>query len=953
MESLALGTLYGQIGLMCLLILGAICKRLMSAQERGTSNRTFLISGIIIILLVVVDCVYGLAYYGLYTLDTAASYVLFCANLLLITMLAFCWYVYAETVAAPGERLEKSKIIISLVWMLIVLVYLGYSVATGLSASFDEYGNYERGPLFSLTTFIAFSQAIFACVKSYERSHLAKYYEDRTRLKIVSYFAIIPVICAILQMFLPLNPMFVSSATLAYMMIYYSTQRLLIKQDMLTGLNNRQAFDRYISSKINHIESHSKMYVILIDIDAFKEINIMYGPLEGDKALKTVALALKEVAAEYDFFVARYDDDDFAAVVETTSHNMYSLICDEILSHIDMVSQGVEMKKCVSVNLASAAYTGQTIPQLLHEVDVALEKEKKLKEVTKQDAQNLSKLLEAYESEKAEPIIYDTTGINDKMFSVMEETSQKLYIYVTNLETNVTRWSKGAARFLDIDGEYDYDTSARWLKKVHPDDVLKYQKELDAVYSGKKDRFKLTYRIRTKDDTYVSCTGYGRIIKGDTCDSDLFAGTIINHGIADGIDAITDLPDMAAFTVCLGDVIFRHESVSVLLIGISKYIHINDTYGYKVGDELLRDFSAKLRNLVTKDVSLYKLDGAKFAFVGPYMTESDMRELYEKAKNIAFNDLQINGNSVKLRLAAGAVAAGEYDGDVDIIKTSAMYALSMSKHEKHGDIVFFNNKVNENDIKKLDMIAEIHDCVLDGFKGFFMCFQPIIDAKTGKIVGAESLIRWRSDKFGIVPPDVFIPWLEEDTCIYLLGNWIIDTSVRAAKQFQSIIPDFFVNVNVAATQLENVNFKSDVIEIVKRHDFNPENLWIELTERCKDLDLDFLSSEITFFNENGIRVALDDYGTGQASLSLALILPIGEIKIDRTFTKDVMEDKRKSALIESILLFANKSGIRTCIEGIETLEMADFLSEYGPMYYQGYAYSKPIVQEEFMKLISQ
>lgn len=547
----------------------------------------------------------------------------------------------------------------------------------------------------------------------------------------------------------------------------------------------------------------------------------------------------------------------------------------------------------------------------------------------------------------------DTTGLDDRLFPALSPIHGKTYIYITNLETNVTRWTQNAIEFMGEDSEYMYDAAGKWQKLIHPDDLIYYEREMEKVFSGAKPQFDLIYRARTRDGSYVSCTGSGLILKGKHGEPDLFAGTIINHGIADQVEYVTNLWNSYVFNNHVSEVLYKNKSASIFLIGIMKYSHINDTYGYALGNKLLKQVADKFFKFISDDIRIYKLDGAKFGFCCVNTGENTIREMYDRARAIAMNELYINDNRVPLRLAGGVTVVKDYDGGVDAVINSALYALELSKHERHGELVFFDNEINKNEVARIERISEIHRSVLDGCRGFVLYYQPIVSVESGKIVGAEALLRWEDDEYGLVPPDQFIPWLEEDPSIYILGNWIIENAIKAAKQFKKVIPDFFININIAATQLENAAFRGDVIEMVERLEFPREDLWIELTERCKDLDHQFLKSEISYFQSNGIQVALDDYGTGASSLSLALELPVSEIKIDRTFTKDVMNDPLKQAIVESILDFARKTQVRSCIEGIENAEIAEFLKPYGPMYYQGYAYSRPIGENEFMDMIAE
>lgn len=944
MSSLVIGTLYGQMSFMCLLILGVICARIFRADDRTFRKYHFAAVGVVTAAAVIIDYFWGLGFYGIMPMSNRVLELLNVIYLILIALLSFHWFLYSEAEQnSVFVRLKSGKIVCA-VSQIAIFVMMA-------AVSFLEWSNIKY--YFIVENVVAFIPAAYSCIRALRKSFKAEYYEVRNNYRRIASFAVLPIALIIIQLFTPMIPSFVCAVTLSYMMVYSNKQKSMISKDALTGINNRDAFDKYISAKVKNISEHSKLYLVMMDVDRFKDINKKYSPLEGDKALKATAFALKELGAAYDFYPARYDADDFVAVVETTSDNMVGLIRREILEHVKNAGIKMQMKCPLSVTVGVAEYRGQNIPDWLNEAYMALENAKVTNATIEEAQDDIERLLNEFESESKDRAGLDVTGLDERIFPVLSEASHKMYIFVTNMETDVTRWSKNAMEFLALDSEYDLATGDRWKSRIHPDDIVNYQKEIDAVYAGKKKTFTLTYRIKDLNGSYVSCTGHGQIIKGDSERPELFAGTIVNHGIADKVDSVTNLWNMDAFNMCLDEYIFKYESVAILLIGISKYGHINDTYGYTLGNELLKNFGAELLQLVGGELKVFRVDGAKFAFVTAHTSQEEMKQLYARVKNIAEAGIDLGESKVQLRLAAGAAIVTNYSGSADIVKNSATYALGTSKHERHGELVFFDSAVNDNDLKKLEQIAEIHRSVIAGCQGFFLCYQPIVSVETGRIVGAEALIRWKNEKYGLVPPDSFIPWLEEDPCIYTLGNWIIETALAAAKRFKKVIPEFFINVNIAATQLENTAFRTDVLDMVERLDFPKEDLWIELTERCKDLDHDFLKREISFFKEHGIQIALDDYGTGSASLSLALELPVGEIKIDRSFTKDVMADELKQAIVESILVFTGRIRMRSCIEGIETHEMAEYLKKFGPMYYQGYAYSKPIEEEAFMTLIEE
>ena len=194
-------------------------------------------------------------------------------------------------------------------------------------------------------------------------------------------------------------------------------------------------------------------------------------------------------------------------------------------------------------------------------------------------------------------------------------------------------------------------------------------------------------------------------------------------------------------------------------------------------------------------------------------------------------------------------------------------------------------------------------------------------------------------------------WLEQDPCIFDLGNWILRTALTDVQKLRKETEGFFVNVNVAAAQLECREFRSAVMNILKETGAKPEELCLELTERCRDLDIHFLRGEVEFFHSQGIKIALDDFGTGNSSLSLALELPFDELKVDMSFIRDIKQKPQNQAMVQSIVDYARRTNTETCIEGIENKEVSDYIEQFGSTWQQGYYYSKPVPIDRFEEVL--
>lgn len=229
-------------------------------------------------------------------------------------------------------------------------------------------------------------------------------------------------------------------------------------------------------------------------------------------------------------------------------------------------------------------------------------------------------------------------------------------------------------------------------------------------------------------------------------------------------------------------------------------------------------------------------------------------------------------------------------------------------------------------------------------------YQPVVSARTEKISGAEALIRWGSAEFGLVPPVEFIPVLEEDSIFPELGRWIFKKALTDVLPIVKVCPDFVINVNASYAQFLAGDFVSSLHEILKETGFPPQNLCIEVTERCRLLDLSLLKSIMVQLKTLGVRFALDDFGTGFSSLNILKALPFDTIKIDRDTVRNVVDDKKDMAAVHCITDLASVFGTDVCIEGIENRRMKELLQADQVTSFQGYYYSKPVPLPEFQEI---
>lgn len=527
----------------------------------------------------------------------------------------------------------------------------------------------------------------------------------------------------------------------------------------------------------------------------------------------------------------------------------------------------------------------------------------------------------------------------------------KSYISVTNMNTRITWWSEKARNFFGLKENYTSVGKEKPVLTMHPDDKLSYRNAFYEKLSGINIEQPVEYRIHTKSGHYDKMTATCRLVNSRDGKTSFLITHYENHGIDDDVDAITGLYKEKVFVNDLNSCMKYNIPAAVLKIGLDSFGRLNVFYGAEYSDNILNVVSQILTANKTENGYVYRMQGAKFVIVVKDAGYEDISRIYNNVAHTLASKIEINGKRVPLKIAGGAVFLEPEMKDANTVRSMLTYALNRSRYNKHGNLVVYNDDTGESRSERLRLVGMIHQDAIDARSGFYLSYQPIVDVKTGKTKGAEALIRWRRDPYGEVFPGTFIEWLEEDACIFELGNWVLATALRDCKKMCENDPDFFVHVNVCPAQLERSEFRETLKSILDKSGVEPSHLCIELTERCRMLDVEFLRAEVEYFKKLGIKVALDDFGTGSSSLGLVLNLPIDEVKIDMSFIRGITEKPLNQEMVRAVLAFANSTGIETCIEGIENEEIKTHLSGYGATWFQGYYYSKPVPFDDFMGMV--
>ena len=700
--------------------------------------------------------------------------------------------------------------------------------------------------------------------------------------------------------------------------------------DSLTGIGNRMAFDNQVHKLW---ENRMPCTVAFIDMDDLKYCNDHAGHREGDHYIQLVSSLLQGVCMENEY-VFRIGGDEFVIISPwATQQDLEQRLQNARESFIKDMANKVDYHcgfsfGCTHINEA----TPDAYNNLLADADQRMY-EYKIHQ--KQLRDEKEKVLHSDD-------VFDANyGLESRMFDALSMTMRNRYLYVCNIRTNMSRWSANIVKDFNLPGEYMYDAGNIWLSCIHPDDRQLYLDDIGAVFNGQSLFHSCQYRAKDANGYYVMCACNGYRLKGKGDEPDLFVGTIQNHGVIENVDPVTSLYNVYEFLNYIKKVQNENIPIDILVLGISGFNLINDTYGYDNGNRILKNLAQQLRELAGEDKKLFRLNGMKLAFVLPCCARSEVRELYDTVMHIIKNQLFLDNEQVKLYMAASAI---HYEGKEDngsTLLSELDYLIDMSKKEKSGELIYVDERRDDSPQHRLKVLGAVKRSILNNCEGFYLVYQPQTDYH-GHVTGVEALLRWKDLVHGVVPPNEFIPWLESDISFYDLGLWILRQAMYDGLGLIQSYPDLAMGVNISYKQLERESFLDDVLSLLQQTGFPAQNLVLEFTEHCRSLDVNRLQYIVKFFNAHGIRIAADDFGSGYSSLMLLRNVEFDAIKIDQNFIRGMLDRSRDKVLVNIMIECAHRLNTAVCVEGVETEDLMSITKAYNAEFYQGYLIAKPL-----------
>ncbi|TVR09469.1 MAG: GGDEF domain-containing response regulator [Salinarimonadaceae bacterium] len=419
-------------------------------------------------------------------------------------------------------------------------------------------------------------------------------------------------------------------------------------------------------------------------------------------------------------------------------------------------------------------------------------------------------------------------------------------------------------------------------------------------------------------------------------------------------DALTGLPNRTLLQDRLRREIVRARRgdriFGLLMLDLDRFKNVNDALGHHAGDELIQAVGERLSVTVGEDDTLARLGGDEFAVlladIPCAQSAFDMAERIVEAMQEPFS---ISGQDVVIGASIGVVIHPNDGDDVDNLLKKVDIAMYRAKAEGRNVYRAFDQQMISVARGDFTLEGELRRALMN--REFELFYQPQIDLRSNRIIGAEALIRWRHPTRGLVRPLDFLPFAEETGLIIPINEWVIEEACREAQSWRAQgLPELRIAVNLSPIQFRNRNMAQLVGDILRRTGLEPRSLELELTETILMHDVEEVTAELRELRRLGVSVSIDDFGTGYSSLAYVKKFPVDRIKIDQSFVRNIATDPNDAAIVRAIINLGHSLGIDVIAEGVDSLEQVEMLRAEGCEEAQGFLFAKPVPAEDFIAL---
>lgn len=548
------------------------------------------------------------------------------------------------------------------------------------------------------------------------------------------------------------------------------------------------------------------------------------------------------------------------------------------------------------------------------------------------------------------------------------------YLYVFDLQKDCYKISKHATERFLLPGDNFDDAAKAHHTFVYSEDQSRLDDEFRRIMSGEIVFHNMHYRWldRAGKPVWINCRG--RVLNDADGKPHFLVGCINEIGQKQKADNVSGLLGESSLSAYVEQFEDRLPDGFFLRIGIDDFRDINGDFGMEYGDYILKSTADCIAENIKPSQRLYRILADEFMVVD--FSGGDMEaatELYKNIRKSLDTFIEENGYKSVFTISAGAVDTAKTSGTYENIMKLSEYALNTAKDQGKNRCYIYMQEDYDVFLRKKQITRQLHHAVNHGFEGVETYYQPIVDTKTRRLVGAEALMRFsmpercedgETKKEAVcvgedghdadekvhwerISPVEFIPLLEETGLIIPAGKWMLHQAISTCSRWQKYIPNFRININLSYVQVMKSRVLTEILTALRLYGLEPSAVGIELTESG------YLDTNTHFqklwdgLKKNGVLVILDDFGTGYSNLHCLGDLRPNYIKIDRSFTLKALNNQYEHDLMTQIITMTHKLDLTICVEGIETEDEFAKISELDPDYIQGFLFGKPQPAEEF------
>lgn len=548
------------------------------------------------------------------------------------------------------------------------------------------------------------------------------------------------------------------------------------------------------------------------------------------------------------------------------------------------------------------------------------------------------------------------------------------YLYVFDLQKDCYKISKHATERFLLPGDNFDDAAKAHHTFVYSEDQSRLDDEFRRIMSGEIVFHNMHYRWldRAGKPVWINCRG--RVLNDADGKPHFLVGCINEIGQKQKADNVSGLLGESSLSAYVEQFEDGLPDGFFLRIGIDDFRDINGDFGMEYGDYILKSTADCIAENIKPSQRLYRILADEFMVVD--FSGGDMEaatELYKNIRKSLDTFIEENGYKSVFTISAGAVDTAKTSGTYENIMKLSEYALNTAKDQGKNRCYIYMQEDYDVFLCKKQITRQLHHAVNHGFEGFETYYQPIVDTKTRRLVGAEALMRFsmpercedgETKKEAVcvgedghdadekvhwerISPVEFIPLLEETGLIIPAGKWMLHQAISTCSRWQKYIPNFRININLSYVQVMKSRVLTEILTALRLYGLEPSAVGIELTESG------YLDTNTHFqklwdgLKKNGVLVILDDFGTGYSNLHCLGDLRPNYIKIDRSFTLKALNNQYEHDLMTQIITMTHKLDLTICVEGIETEDEFAKISELDPDYIQGFLFGKPQPAEEF------